>query len=253
MFQLGPTKSPLEEWKRASASYGRLEVDSHPEVCRSARDYPAKTVIYTNPRTSQQPAPHRILRRSLFDLGHAQCRSELGNYSRINPSRITLLLELKLTRDYPFVEQGDIFLLRVSGTSTTVWQRRVTGSVLLFKVPPPFDDAFGCVSEWEFNTQTHTQCLRLDFLFRLTQPPAATFEGVPYHCNLRSALSGGADRTLDCELQRIYRIHNVFTPDERRSLLQSLGFDQIHSIPFWQYSKIKMKLFYPHLSNFSSK
>ena len=79
MFQLGPTKSSAEEWKRASASYGRLEIDPHPEVVRSARDFPSKTVTYVNPRLSQAPTVNRILRRALFDLGHAQCRSELGN------------------------------------------------------------------------------------------------------------------------------------------------------------------------------
>ena len=78
MFQLGRTNSPRDAWNRASASYGRLEIDPHPEVVRSARDFPSKTVTYQNPRQSRTPTVNRILRRSLFDLGHAQCRSELG-------------------------------------------------------------------------------------------------------------------------------------------------------------------------------
>ena len=229
MFHLGTTNSSREEWNRASAAYGRLEVVSHPEVVRSVRDFPSKTVTYQNPRQTRTPTVNRVLRRSLFDLGHVQCRSELGNLSLTLFLELILLLELKLARDFPFVEQGDVFVLRVAGTSSTIWQRRVTGSVMLFKIPQPFADSFGCTAEWEFNTQTHAQSLRLDFLFRLTQPPAATFEGVPYHCNLRSALSGGVDRTLDCELQRIYRVNHIFKPEERRSLLQDLGFDRLHS------------------------
>ena len=110
-----------------------------------------------------------------------------------------------------------------------MWQRRASGNVLLFKIPDPFVDSFGCSAEWELNVQTEYQTLRLDFMFRLTQPPAAEFEGIPYHHNMRSALSGGVDGTLNRELSRIYRVNHVYSETERRSLMHELEFHKSHS------------------------
>ena len=230
MFHLGAAKTSASEWERATAVYGRLEVDPHPEVTRSIRDYPNRNSVYANPRQSRSPSHHRLLRRALCDLGHVQCGTDLSK-SKKNFPRIYLqilpnnhILGLKLSRDFPFIENGDIFIVRLNGTSSTVWQKRATGSVILFKIPEPFIDAFGCTAEWELNVQTHFQSLRLDFMFRLTQPPATTFEGVPYHHNLRSALSGGVDGTLKRELSRIYRVNHVYSETERRSLMHDLDF-----------------------------
>ena len=136
---------------------------------------------------------------------------------------------MKLSRDFPFIENGDVYIARLNGTSSTVWQKRASGNVILFKIPDPFVDSFGCSAEWELNVQTQFQTLRLDFMFRLTQPPAATFEGIPYHHNMRSALSGGVDGTLNRELSRIYRVNHVFSEAERRSLMHDLEFYKSNS------------------------
>ena len=81
MFHLGPSKSNSSEWGRATAVYGRLEVDPHPEVTRSVRDYPKRNSVYANPRHSRTPSTHRVLRRALCDLGHAKCSTELSKFS----------------------------------------------------------------------------------------------------------------------------------------------------------------------------
>ena len=67
MQYLGVTSSPREEWRRASASYGRLTAGPDPRINRSRRDYPNQ-------------GPPRILRRTLCDLGHVNNKSELGKY-----------------------------------------------------------------------------------------------------------------------------------------------------------------------------
>ena len=78
MFHLGAAKTSASEWARATAVYGRLEVDAHAEVTRSVRDYPNRNNMYSNPRQSRTPTPHRVLRRALCDLGHVKCNSEMS-------------------------------------------------------------------------------------------------------------------------------------------------------------------------------
>ena len=132
---------------------------------------------------------------------------------------------MKLNHEFPFIQNGDIFILRIGETGPAAWQRQANTSVMLFKLPPPYDDAFGVNQEWEFNTRTQVQVLRLDFLFRITQPPTARFESVPYHVNLRSALSGGFDGQVHRELQRFYTVPHIFTEAESDQILGQLEFN----------------------------
>ena len=131
---------------------------------------------------------------------------------------------MKLIQDFPFLVNGDVFILRIHNSSATIWQRRSDGNHLLFRIPPPFSDAFGCIQEWELKPATGQQILRLDFLFRIAQPPSTGFEGVAYHCNMRSALSGGLDGSVNRNLQRYYVVDHIFTDDEARSILNNLQY-----------------------------
>ena len=106
---------------------------------------------------------------------------------------------------------------------------------MLFKLPPPFDDSFGCTQEWELNARTNEQVLRLDFMFRLSQPPSTQFGGVPYHCNLRSALSGGMDGQINRDVQRHYVVPHIFTENESQTIMHQIGFYQAvnHADEHW--------------------
>ena len=133
---------------------------------------------------------------------------------------------MKTNHEFPFIQPGDVFVLRVGSTGPAIWQRKEGSSALLFNIPPPFNDAFGVSQEWEFNTQTQEQALRLDFMFRLTQAPSTRFESVPYHVNLRSALSGCLDGQVTRELQRSYEVHHIFSDAESSAILDQLDFNR---------------------------
>ena len=78
MFHLGRSQTTANEWRRASATYGRLSCDPNPRIVRSARDFPSRVFEYPSSSGNNVTEPCRVLRRSLCDLGHVNRRCEMG-------------------------------------------------------------------------------------------------------------------------------------------------------------------------------
>ena len=119
-------------------------------------------------------------------------------------------------------------MVRVCGTAPTLWQHRDIGPQMLCRLPPPFDDSFVTVQEWEFNARNQTHSLRLDFLHRICLPSTTPFESAAFYAKMRACTLGGMGLVTK-EIQKYHIVDRLFTSEEAHSLLNDLGF--YHSGP----------------------
>ena len=95
---------------------------------------------------------------------------------------------------------------------------------MLCRLFPPFDDAFGCVQEWELNTQTHLHTVRLDFLHRISMASTTRYDSPAYYSKFRSAVLGGANHSIRKEVQRYHIVNQLYTEQEMRQILEEYSF-----------------------------
>ena len=129
----------------------------------------------------------------------------------------------KLDHEYRRIQHFDVFVVRVAGCAATLWQRQPTGPIMVCRLPPKFCDGFITVQEWEVNDDNKEQCLRLDFLHRLSLPPSTQFETTPYFAKMRACLLGGLG-LVSKDIQSFHMIDKVFGREEARGILNELNF-----------------------------
>lgn len=129
----------------------------------------------------------------------------------------------KLDHEYRRIRNYDVFVVRIAGCAATLWQRQSTGSFMICRLPPKFCDGFITVQEWEVNDDTQEQCLRLDFLHRLSLAPSTQFETAPYFAKMRASLLGGLGMVTK-DIQSFHLIDKVFEREEAREILRELNF-----------------------------
>lgn len=121
------------------------------------------------------------------------------------------------------MKPGDLFCVRIRRTSPTIWQRREYGAELLFRVPHQFENLFVVVQEWELNSLTHAQTVRIDFLNRVQLPATCPYESPAYWSRLRAATLGGLGQ-ISREVQEYHVVEQIIPPGTARELLTEIGF-----------------------------
>ena len=96
-----------------------------------------------------------------------------------------------LRHEYKRVQVGDVFVVRCRGTTSTLWQRQLTGPRMLCRLPQPFADEFVTIQEWDLDLRDRSQSLRLDFLSRICMPPTTPFESAAFYAKMRASTLGG--------------------------------------------------------------
>ena len=94
---------------------------------------------------------------------------------------------------------------------------------MLFRVPQKFADSFVTVQEWELNTKTRSQTVRIDFLNRVQLPATCPYESPAYWSRLRAATLGGLGQ-ISREVQEYHVIEQIIPPSTAREILTELGF-----------------------------
>ena len=124
-----------------------------------------------------------------------------------------------------------MFVVRVHASAPTIWQRAGDRLKMLCRLFPPFDDAFCCLQEWELNTQTHQQQVRLDFLHKIVMPSSTRYESPSFFSKYRAATLGGHNYAINKEIQRYHVVNQLYTDQEMQSILNGFSFFQTAANP----------------------
>ena len=153
-----------------------------------------------------------------------------------------------MNEDFRRVLDHNLFVVRIQRSNPTVWQRDPRGHRMLFALPTPFIDSYATLQEWELNTLDGSQCIRLDFLNRISLPPTTPFESSAYYDKMRWATLGGFHQTVTKEIQRYHLIDTVFSREESHQILRDLNFYHRPQPEDWLESMTAQILHTPEVS-----
>ena len=153
-----------------------------------------------------------------------------------------------MNEDFRRVLDHNLFVVRIQRSSPTVWQRDPRGHRMLFVLPAPFIDSYATLQEWELNTLDGSQCIRLDFLNRISLPPTTPFESSAYYDKMRWATLGGFHQAVSKEVQRYHLIDTVFSREEGHQILRDMNFYSRPQPEDWLESVTAQILHTPEIS-----
>ena len=122
------------------------------------------------------------------------------------------------------IQDHDLFVARIQGSSPFLWQRQPQGPKLLYQLPSPFDDSFATLQEWEFDVPSEKQTVRLDFLHRIAMAPSTPFESPSFFAKYRAATLGGYNHSVVKEIERYHSVDQLLPDTETGQIFKHFNF-----------------------------